>query len=112
MAFTFRHLTTGAHVGGPQPAAAAARSGLRAELTALAPLLARLGYAIARCSPDDGVTRYRIVPAGQGYFEAPDAPTALGATAAVSMVRAFLAGFAAGRQAGERDRRAQKRKEP
>jgi hypothetical protein len=101
MAFRFEHLTTGVRLGGAQPAAAAERLGSRGELAALAPLLARHGYTVAQYSPGDGATRYRIVRASEDYFESPDGPTALGAAAAVSMVRAFLAGFEAGRAARE-----------
>jgi hypothetical protein len=103
MAFRFEHLTTGAHVGGPRPAAATARLGSRGELAALAPLLARHGYTVARWSPGDGATRYRIVREGEDYFS-DDGPTALGASAALAMVRAFLAGFEAGRRPAREDR--------
>jgi hypothetical protein len=75
-------------------------SGARAQLAALAPLLSRCGYTVARWSPGDGVTRYRIVREGEDYCS-DDGPTALGASAALAMVRAFLAGFEAGRAAGK-----------
>jgi hypothetical protein len=104
MAFTFEHLTTGVRLGGAERAAATARLGSRGELAALAPLLARHGYTLARYSPGDGATRYRIVRASEDYFESPDGPTALGASAALAMVRAFLAGFEAGRRSAREDR--------
>jgi hypothetical protein len=104
MAFRFEHLTTGVHVGGRKAAAAAERLGSRGELAALAPLLSRCGYTVAQYSPGDGATRYRIVRASEDYFESADGPTALGALAAVSMVRAFIAGFEAGSRAAREDR--------
>jgi hypothetical protein len=71
----------------------------RYHLTTVEDALSRAGYSLARWSPGDRVTRYRIVPAGEDYFSA-DATwtelTALGRASALTMALAFLRGLELG----------------
>lgn len=55
--------------------------------------LKSLGYRIARHSPGDGVTRYRVLPEEACYFEHDGFFTALGKKEFLAMTIAFLAGI-------------------
>jgi hypothetical protein len=62
----------------------------RSECEALREALRRHGWDVAAYSPGDGVTRYRLVRAGEDYFEGADRPTALGRAQAIAMLRGAL----------------------
>jgi hypothetical protein len=71
------------------------------ELKELIPHLQQEGFDLATYSPGDGVTRYKIVPRGRGYFDGRTIASAVGAKAAVAVVLAFFAGLQEGRWEAE-----------
>jgi hypothetical protein len=60
------------------------------EYAMLRQALLYYGWDVKTYSPGDGVTRYRLVPAGTDYFESSDGPTVLGRAQAVAMMRGIL----------------------
>jgi hypothetical protein len=71
------------------------------RLKALKAGLQRVGFDVDTYAPGDGIRRYRLVRAGESYFEAPG-PTALGLQGAIALIEGFLKGYEEGFAKGYR----------